>query len=305
MSLRRLRVGTRGSALALTQTSLVSRWLTEKFPGSEVETVRIRTTGDIRANDPISSMAGRGVFVDAIEQALLRSEIDFAVHSAKDLPPKDADGLTIAAYPKREDVRDVLITRDGATLRKLREGAVVGTSSRRRTCQIRAIRPDLQVVELRGNVDTRIRKLDEGAYDAIILAAAGLIRLSLSARITEWLPTDDVLPAPCQGALAVQTRANDPELISAFKEFNDPATVTAMKVERCFLATLGTGCAAPVAAYANAGDAEIEFTVMIQAEDGRIMRERNRFSRDAALQRAEAIAIRMQSAATKGLSGLS
>lgn len=299
MTLRTLRVGTRGSALALTQTSLVSDWLAATFPGTEVETVRIRTTGDIRSNDPISSMAGRGVFVDAIEQSLLNSEIDFAVHSAKDLPPRDTSGLMIAAYPKREDARDVLLTRDGRTLRTLREGAVVGTSSRRRHCQIRSIRPDLQIVELRGNVDTRIRKLDEGTYDAIVLAAAGLIRLSLSDRISEWLTTDDVLPAPCQGALAIQVRAGDFELIGAFAKLNDPATVRAMKVERCFLETLGTGCAAPVAAYALCGETELTFEALVQNDKGQIMRERVTCAPEAALQMAEEMAKRMQSAASR------
>lgn len=300
MTLRRVRVGTRGSELALTQTSLVSDWLIGMFPGTEVETVRIRTTGDIRSSDPISSMAGRGVFVDAIEQALLASEIDFAVHSAKDLPPMNAAGLVVAAYPKREDPRDVLLTRDAHTLRTLREGAVVGTSSRRRNCQIRAIRPDLRIVDLRGNVDTRIRKLDDGVYDAIVLAAAGLIRLSLSGRISEWLSPDDVLPAPCQGALAIQVRADDSELIDAFSEYNHLPTVTAMKVERSFLATLGTGCAAPVAAYALADESEVRFEAMVQQESGRIVRERTTCPPDSAIQIAEEMARRMHSAALSG-----
>lgn len=298
-ALRKLRVGTRGSALALTQTAVVSKWLAEKFPGTGIETIRIRTTGDIRSSDPISSMAGRGVFVDAIEQALVEGKIDFAVHSAKDLPPRNANGLTIAAYPTREDARDVLVSREKESLRFLREGAVVGTSSRRRSCQIRAIRPTFEIAELRGNVDTRLRKLESGEYDAIILAAAGLIRLGMTGGITEWLTTDDMLPAPCQGSLAVQVRSDDTDLLNAFADYNDPPTVAAVLAERRFLETLGTGCAAPVAAYAVVNGDQMKFEALVQSQDGKLLREHASCSVDTSLDVVTAIGYRMQSAVSR------
>jgi hydroxymethylbilane synthase len=270
---RRIRVGTRASTLALTQTRLVSDWLESHLPGTTVETIQIRTTGDVRANDPIASMAGKGVFVDAIENALLGNEIDFAVHSAKDLPARDAAGLKIAAYPRRADVRDVLVSRNGKPLRDLAAGAVIGTSSRRRSCQVLAIRPDLQTTELRGNVDTRLRRLDEGSHDAIILAAAGLIRLGLEQRVTEWISIEDMMPAPAQGALAVQIREEDSDLADAFKAFNDPETSAAVSCERAFLATLGTGCSAPVGAHATCNGDSLTLRAMVQGPGGEIFRE--------------------------------
>lgn len=269
---RNLRVGTRGSALALAQTQSIRDWLIGAHPGLEVEIVRIRTTGDIRDQEPISAIAGRGVFVDAIEQSVLMGETDFAVHSAKDLPARDANGLRIAAYPAREDARDVLISRDGRDLQSLPHAARVGTSSQRRACQVVAIRPDVRIVDLRGNVDTRIRKLDEGEYDAIVLAAAGLIRLSLSHRISEWLPVETFLPAPAQGALAVQVREDDSDLASAFSALNDLPTAQAVTAERSFLARLGMGCTSPVAAYGSVSNSELGLTGFLHSRGGESFR---------------------------------
>lgn len=269
---RKLRVGTRGSALALAQTLSIRDWLIGSHPGLDVEIMRIRTTGDIRSQEPISAMAGRGVFVDAIEQSVLMGESDFAVHSAKDLPARDADGLRIAAYPAREDARDVLISRDGSDLRSLPHAARIGTSSQRRAAQIVAIRPDVRIVELRGNVDTRIRKVDEGEYDAIVLAAAGLIRLSLSHRISEWLPFETFLPAPAQGALAIQVREDDLDLASAFSSLNDLPTAQAVTAERSFLARLGTGCASPVAAHGIVSNSELGLTGFLHSRGGEALR---------------------------------
>ena len=269
---RKLRVGTRGSKLALTQTEWICNWLASTHVGAEIEIVRIRTTGDIRSNEPISAMAGRGVFVDAIEQSLLSGETDFAVHSAKDLPARDAAGVRIAAYPTREDARDVLISRNNLSLSSLPTGASVGTSSQRRACQVLAARPDLQVKDLRGNVDTRLRKVDEGEFDAIILAAAGLARLSLSHRVSEWLSIENFLPAPAQGALAVQVRADDDELRELFRTLNDRDTSLAVTAERSFLARLGSGCTSPVGAYGVVTGDELRISGFVQSPRGEFFR---------------------------------
>lgn len=271
---RTVRVGTRSSPLALAQTQWVCAWLSSKYPGVTVEVVRIRTTGDIRSNDPISAMAGRGIFVDAIEQSVLTGEIDFAVHSAKDLPARDAKGLCIAAYPPREDARDVLVCRDNCDLQSLPPEARVGTSSQRRASQISAVRPDLKVLEMRGNVDTRLRKVDEGEFDGIVLAAAGLLRLSLQHRISEWLSLDDFLPAPAQGALAVQVRDDDADLADAFSALNDAATSQAVGAERSFLARLGAGCTSPVAAYGTVRDSELTLGGFLHSRNGNTFRHK-------------------------------
>lgn len=271
---RKIRVGTRGSALALAQTRGVCAWLSSRYAGIAIEVVRIRTTGDIRSRDPISSMAGRGVFVDAIEQSVRIGEIDFAVHSAKDLPARDAQGLYIAAYPPREDARDILVCRHNSDLRSLPPKATVGTSSQRRASQVNAVRPDLEVLEMRGNVDTRLRKLDDGEFDAIILAAAGLVRLSLEHRISEWLSLDDFLPAPAQGALAVQVRDDDADLADAFSALNDAATSQAVTAERSFLARLGTGCTSPVAAYGTVVGSELTLTGFLHSRNGNTFRHK-------------------------------
>jgi len=218
---------------------------------------------------PLATIGGRGVFVDAIENALRQGQVDFAVHSAKDLPTRVPDDLTIAAVLERADPRDVLVSRAGS-LRELPPGARVGTSSLRRVSLIHAARPDIHTLDLRGNVDTRLRKLDAGDYDAIVLAGAGLIRLGLTSRITEWLPAESFLPSPGQGALAIEARANDTDVQQLFRPLAHAPTESALAAERAFLARLGVGCAAAVGAYASVDrDDSLTLRAMIGAPDGR------------------------------------
>ena len=209
-------VGTRGSRLALAQTALVVDALRAAHPDARFEVREITTQGD-RDTKPLSEIGGQGVFTKAIEDALLRNEIDIAVHSMKDLPPRLTEGLTIAAVPKRGDPRDALVTKDGRKLADLTPGARIGTGSARRAVQLRAMRPDVECVDIRGNVDTRIRKVDEGEYDAIVVAMAGLERLGLTARASQIFSVEEMVPSPGQGALAVQVRTDDVEAFRPYK----------------------------------------------------------------------------------------
>lgn len=248
-----LRLGTRGSQLALTQSGLVADAL--RAFGAEVELVVVRTAGDDR---PPSTAWGEGAFVMALEAALLDGRIDAAVHSAKDVPTAEDPRLAIAAYPPREDPRDALVAREpGATLATLPVGAVIGTDSPRRAAFLRAARPDLATRPLHGNVDTRLRKLAAGDADALVLAVAGLRRLGLESRITEILPAAVALPAPGQGALAVQVRADDPMARPLVARLDDPATRAAVEAERAFLRASGGGCRAPLGALAEVDGATI------------------------------------------------
>ena len=192
----RLRVGTRGSPLALIQTQLVINALQRASPALQFDLVTIRTEGDRNRRDSLIALGGRGVFVREIEERLLAGEMDFAVHSLKDLPTTQPDALALASLPPREDPRDVMVARDGCTVEQLPHGARVGSSSQRRAAQLHALRPDLNVLDIRGNVDTRVRKLDEGQYEAIVLAAAGLIRMNLAARISHYFSPEEMLPCP-------------------------------------------------------------------------------------------------------------
>ena len=253
----RLRLGTRGSALALAQSGTIADALIRL--GASVEIVTIRTAGDIRAPDTIW---GEGAFVTALEAALLDDRIDVAVHSAKDVPTTLDERLRIAAFPPREDPRDALVTVDpGLTLDTLPIGARVGTDSPRRVAFLLARRPDLRPFPLHGNVDTRLRRLGEGESDALVLAVAGLTRLGLASRITEAIPADVVPPAPGQGALAVQCRADDAITGSLVERLDDPATRTAVLAERAFLAASGGGCRAPLGALATIRDGILELLV--------------------------------------------
>jgi hydroxymethylbilane synthase len=249
VSQRTLIVGTRGSSLALTQTGIIVEALRAANPGARFETRTIQTEGD-RSTASLSELGGRGVFVIEIERALLASEIDIAVHSLKDLPADETAGLVIAAVHKREDPRDVLVSRAGVTLDRLPAGATIGTGSPRRAAQIVAARPDLRIADIRGNVDTRLRKVEEGEYDATVLAAAGLSRLGWLDRATQIFETEQMLPAVGQGALAVQTRADDPKAVAAVSTLDHAATRAAVTAERAFERRLGGGCHAAIAAYA-------------------------------------------------------
>lgn len=274
MTHRTIRLGSRGSKLALVQAHWTIDRLTEL--GVPVELQIIRTTGDRFAEQAVDTFTTRGVFVAEIEQALLRGTIDLAVHSMKDLPGETVSGLTIAAVPPREDPRDVLIGRVAPTLDALPTGARLGTSSLRRRAQLLAVRPDLAPAEMRGNVDTRLRKLDEGQYDAICLAAAGLHRLGLRDRITEYFPLSLVLPAAGQGALALQTRADDAELIAALAPLHDDITGRATHAERAVLAALGGGCAIPLGVLGTIEGAEISLTAALCSPEGEVIREQLR-----------------------------
>jgi hydroxymethylbilane synthase len=270
MNNRETVLGTRGSALALAQTEIVCRALRLLEPSVAIRVERIMTTGDVRSDVPLSQL-GRGIFVTEIESALRDGRIDFAVHSAKDLPSTLASDLTLAAFLPRADARDVVVSRHG-TLRTLPLAARVGTSSPRRACQIRALRSDLELCDVRGNVDTRLRKLASGEFDALVLAAAGLARLGRSSDITEWLDTDAVIPSVGQGALVVEARADDAATVRLLRRLDDAPTRAAVVAERAFLAELGAGCRAAVGAYARIDGRQLRLVAMIGAPDGRQVR---------------------------------
>jgi hydroxymethylbilane synthase len=249
------RLGTRGSALALAQSRLVAQALTAAT-GEAVDLVEIVTDGD-RSAAPVASL-GVGVFVSALREALYAKDIDFAVHSYKDLPTAAPEGLTLAAVPTREDPRDALISRDGLLLAELGPGARIGTGSPRRIAQLLALGRGLEPVPMRGNVDTRLRKVAEGEVDAVVVATAGLRRLGRADEITEVLDPLLMLPAPAQGALAVECRTTDTSLVELLGSLDDEHTRAAVAAERALLAALEAGCSAPVAALADVAETDID-----------------------------------------------
>ncbi len=250
-------IGTRRSKLALWQAEWVKTELQKLYPGLQVELNKIKTTGDKIIDVPLSKVGGKGLFVKEIEDALLRKEADIAVHSMKDVPSEFPAGLHLAAICKREEARDAFISQIQGSSFKIQRfsdlptGAPVGTSSLRRSCQLLNIRPDLKIEQLRGNLDTRLRKLDEGLFEAIILAAAGLKRLGLSSRITEILSTGLSLPAVGQGAIGIEGRVEDKFISELVSQLNDHDTSLCVKAERAFLKRLEGGCQVPIAAYAK------------------------------------------------------
>jgi hydroxymethylbilane synthase len=245
-----LRLGTRSSALALTQAGQIRDRLESAHPGLRVELVHIKTRGDKILDVPLAKVGGKGLFVKEIEDGLLEGRVDLAVHSMKDVPVDLPEGLFIAAVPIREDHRDVLISKDGRGLDELAPGARVGTSSLRRQAQLLARRQDLDILMLRGNLDTRLRKLAEGGYEAIVVAAAGLSRMGLLGRATQFLDPGVMLPAIGQGALGIEARRNDPVTVPLLAVLHHPETAVAVAAERSFLATLEGGCQVPLAAWA-------------------------------------------------------
>lgn len=264
---RTLRVGTRGSALALAQSGMIAGLVAQKT-GASVDLVRIRTEGDVNSG-PLAAIGGTGVFVTAVRAALAEGRVDLIVHSFKDLPTAPAPGLVLAAVPAREDPLDALCARDELTLSSLPVGARVGTGSPRRTAQLLAQRPDLRVVPIRGNVDTRLRMVNDGDVDAVVLAAAGLARLDRTASITEILPPSVMLPAPAQGALAVECRVDDDAwYATALRSVDHLETRAAATAERSLLATLEAGCIAPVGAYATVTDGTLSLAGAVVAVDG-------------------------------------
>ncbi|MFI7068317.1 hydroxymethylbilane synthase [Kribbella sp. NPDC050124] len=248
-----IRLGTRRSALATAQATWVADQL--RALGHEVELIPIVTTGDVN-KAPLEQIGGTGVFVSALRDALLSSEIDIAVHSLKDLPTAPVEGLAIGAVPVREDPRDVLVARDGLTLGELQQGALVGTGSPRRVAQLDALGLGLECTGIRGNVDTRIGMVADGKLDAVVLARAGLSRLGRLAEVTETLDPIQVLPAPGQGALGIECRADDTKVLAALAPLEDPGTRAAVTAERQMLATLEAGCTAPVGALAEVVEGE-------------------------------------------------
>lgn len=249
-----LRLGTRASALATTQSGHVADLVRERL-GREVELVEVSTEGDVN-RAPLASMGGTGVFVSALRDALLDGRVDLAVHSLKDLPTTPADDITLAAIPLREDPRDVVVARDGLTLGELPVGSRLGTGSPRRVSQLAALGLGLELQGIRGNVDTRIRKVREGEVDAVVLARAGLARLGRLDEVTEVLDPLQMLPAPGQGALAIECRTADADLVASLAQLDDPATRAAVTAERAVLSTLEAGCSAPLGALAEVVEGE-------------------------------------------------
>lgn len=265
----RLRLGSRGSPLALWQARHVAGRLRAASPGLSVDITIIKTEGDQRIDVPLTASLGKGVFVKEIEDALLQRTIDLAVHSLKDLPTEMPDGLALGAIPRRHDARDALVCKSARRIEDLPENALVATGSPRRRCQLLRARPDLKFTLVRGNVDTRLRKLYEGQFDALILAVAGIERLGLTEAPYAPIPFAICLPAPGQGALAIETRADDDETLGHVRPLNDENTAASVAAERGFLAALGAGCLAPAGALATIAGDVLVLEAMVGYPDGR------------------------------------
>ncbi len=261
-------IATRGSKLALWQANWVKSEIETHFPGTAVSLNVIKTTGDKITDVPLAQVGGKGLFVKEIEEAMLAGQADLAVHSMKDVPAELPEGLVLSAITEREDCRDAFISNRYDTLLSLPRGAKVGSSSLRRRSQIKIVRPDLNIEMLRGNVDTRLRKLDEGQYDAIILAAAGVRRLGWGDRIREFLDPSVSLPAIGQGALGIETRVDDPKMTAIIDHFNHPDTADAVIAERAMLLRLEGGCQVPIAALATVAGDTVNITGLVAATDG-------------------------------------
>jgi hydroxymethylbilane synthase len=266
--MNRIVIGTRGSLLARWQAGHVATALRSAHPGVVIEEKIIVTEGDRLSSGPLWNAGGKGVWVKEIEAALLANEIDLAVHSMKDVPGELAAGLALVAVPARADVRDAVVSRLGTGLDGLARSARVGTTSLRRACQLKALRSDLHIEILRGNLDTRLRKVADGVVDAAILACAGLDRLGFSERITERLPIERMLPAVGQGALAIEARAGDERVRGICKVLDDDATATAVTAERALLARLGATCRTPVAGYARVVGDKLTILALVGRPDG-------------------------------------
>jgi len=266
-----IRIGTRGSKLALWQAEWVKSALENRSPGVSVELVVIKTKGDKIQDVPLAKVGGKGLFVKEIEEAILDGRVDLAVHSMKDMPAEIPEGLCIGAVPVREDPRDVFISSSGRHLDALPQGARVGTSSLRRAAQLRHGRPDLDVQPLRGNLDTRMRKLDEGQFDAVVLAAAGVKRLDLAHRITQSLAPETMLPAVGQGALCIEVRENDPRIGPLARGLDHGETRRAVTGERAFLHKLEGGCQVPIAAHGVIDGERLTLSGLVAELDGSAM----------------------------------
>jgi hydroxymethylbilane synthase len=263
----RLRIGSRGSTLALAQASWVKRQIEEHLPELQVELRTIRTSGDRFIDAPIKEIGGKGIFTKEIEEALTGGEIDLAVHSLKDLPTQLPAGLTLLAVPKREDASDVLISRSGAKLADLEHRATIGTGSLRRKAQLLAYRADLQIAPLRGNIDTRLKKLDNGEFDAVVLAAAGLRRIGRDNYITQFLPDEICVSAVGQGALGIEAR-DETDLRERLVFLHDAQTFAEVAAERAFADRLGSGCHVPIGARARVLGNELKIIAVVASLEG-------------------------------------
>jgi hydroxymethylbilane synthase len=264
----KVRIGTRGSKLALWQTEFVRRKLSDVFPDVEFEVKVIKTRGDKILDSPLSKIGDKGIFTREIEIELLNREIDIAVHSLKDLPTKLPEGLIIGAVTEREDVRDVLISKDNLKLAELPKEAVIATGSLRRRAQLLHFRSDFKFVDLRGNIDTRFRKFDESNWDAMVLAFAGMRRMNYEGRIAELISTDIVLPAVGQGAIAIEVREDDVKILDLVRRINHIETELATRSERALLRRLEGGCQVPIGAFAVVNDGKIKISAMMSNFDG-------------------------------------
>jgi hydroxymethylbilane synthase len=264
----RIRIGSRGSRLALIQTRAVIDALHRELPEVSTELEIVHTAGDREAHLPLDRIGGSGVFIKELEQALLEGRIDLAVHSMKDLPTSLPEGLALAATTERADPRDVLVAKTKSSLASLPPGSTVATGSLRRRSQLLASRPDLRIEDLRGNVGTRLEKLDRSCWDAIVLAAAGLLRLNLQTRIAAYLSVESMIPAVGQGALALETRADDGRLREHVQTVHHEPTARAVRSERAFLERLGGGCRVPIAAHAEERDGALLLRGYVGSVDG-------------------------------------
>jgi len=274
MKIKKISIGTRGSKLALWQAEWIKSELEKRYSYLEIELNRIKTTGDKILDVPLAKVGGKGLFVKEIEEALLRHEADIAVHSMKDVPTEFPEGLHLAVVCKREDPRDAFISQIQNAKFKIQKfkdlpsHAKIGTSSLRRSCQLLNIRPDLKIEQLRGNLDTRLRKLDEGQFDAVILATAGVKRLGLKNRLTEILPFKISLPAIGQGAIGIECRIDDEFIRNLIAPLNHPETSLCVKTERAFLKRLGGGCQVPIAAYAKLDKGRVKMDALVGSITG-------------------------------------
>ncbi len=265
---KHIKLGTRGSLLATTQSTWVKNQIETEHSDITVELVKIVTKGDKILDVPLAKVGGKGLFVKELEEALMRSEVDLAVHSMKDVPSELPDSLHLGITPEREDPRDAFISNDYSSFRDLHQGAKVGTSSLRRRAQLARLRPDLVIEDLRGNLDTRLRKLDEKQYDAIILASAGLNRLGMSKRAAGYFSTSEMLPAVGQGALGIELRRNDDELLNCLSFLNHEDTAVTVRAERAFLFRLEGGCQVPIGAFCTVDGDRLHLTGLIASIEG-------------------------------------
>jgi hydroxymethylbilane synthase len=266
---KHIKIGTRGSLLATTQSTWVKKQIEAEHPGITVDLVKIVTKGDKILDVPLAKVGGKGLFVKEIEEALLRKDVDLAVHSMKDVPSELPAELHLGIIPPRENPHDAFISAKFPRFDALPQGATVGTSSLRRRAQIAALRSDLEIVDLRGNLDTRLRKLDEGKFQAIILAAAGLNRLGMSSRATGYFTSEEMLPAVGQGALGIELRKDDTELLAGLSFLNDDNTAVAVAAERAFLYRLEGGCQVPIGAFAEVHEGQVKLTGLVASVDGK------------------------------------